>query len=83
VGNDWLERVERWRELANEAGLGGIIDSLGVAFQPLSPLAAQLLWIAQPTLNLFGEAERVGELADFLDQLGSNIEDSSPASKAG
>jgi len=83
VGNDWLERVERWRELANEAGLGGIIDSLGAAFQPLSPLAAQLLWIAQPTLGLFGEAENIGELADLLDHLGSNIEDSSPASKAG
>jgi hypothetical protein len=38
------------------------------AGQPLALLAAQLLWIAQPTLGLLGSRRRLGRLAELLER---------------
>jgi len=35
--------------------------------QPLSPIVAQALWVAQPTLSVFTDAQRIGEWARLLE----------------
>jgi hypothetical protein len=64
----WLSWVDDWERSAEIAGLGGLVSSLKDAAQPFAPVAAQLLWVAQPTLGLFTEAEAIGALAELLDQ---------------
>jgi hypothetical protein len=63
----WRTRSSQWEQRASEAGLSGVFVSLRHALMPLGPLAAQLLWVAQPTLGLFGKAESIGELAQLLE----------------
>ncbi len=57
-------------------GLAGAIARLGLTevsllaldgLRPLSPLAGQFLWLAQPTLGLFVDPARVGTLAGLLE----------------
>lgn len=59
-----------WIDQARQRGLGGV---LGLAFdvlEPLGPLAAQLLWVAQPAASLFGWRQTVGGLARALEEPG-------------
>lgn len=37
------------------------------AFEPLSPFAAQLLWVMQPTLGLVTDRDRIGAWAALLE----------------
>jgi hypothetical protein len=66
----WLALAHRWQGRADQAGLGGVSRAVVEALQPLAPLAAQLLWVAQPTLSLFGRGEAVGVLAEMLENPG-------------
>lgn len=59
VGQRWVERLEA-------AGLGGLWGALHEGLKPLGPLAAQLIWFAQPGLALFGQSDPAGELAALL-----------------
>jgi hypothetical protein len=81
----WQRRVQQWEAQAGEVGLSGIYDALHHTFRPLAPLAAQLLWVAQPTLSLFGEAESIGALADLLEHPDTPLitDDSPTPSKGG
>ncbi len=59
-----------WIDQARARGLG---DALGLAFdvlEPLGPLAAQLLWVAQPAAALFGWRQAVDGLAHALEEPG-------------
>jgi hypothetical protein len=47
--------------------------------RPLFPVAAQLLWVAQPTFSLFGEAEAIGALAGLLEEPDAQRETADPA----
>lgn len=59
-GDSWLEDIKA-------RGLGGALRITFDALSPLSPLAAQLLYIAQPVCGLWGWHGRVGEIARALE----------------
>jgi hypothetical protein len=61
--NDWIQTVKA-------RGLGWAFSVLLDALEPLGPLGAQILWIAQPVSGLFGASHAFGELADALEQPG-------------
>ena len=65
----WRRRAGAWRARLADLGLDGLLVSLAQAARPLGPLAAQVLWVAQPTLDLFGGdlSREAGALADLLD----------------
>ncbi len=62
----WLTRVEQWQHRAADAGLLGVMTAIQEGLRPLAPLAAQLLWVAQPTFRLFGETDAIEALAALL-----------------
>jgi len=64
----WTQRLARWSHRLHTAHLEGIVGTLFDAFEPLSPLGAQLLWIAQPTLSLWMPREDIASLARLLEQ---------------
>lgn len=59
--------VKVWRDHIQQLGLTGLVENLLTIGSPLAPLGAQLLYIAQPVLGLFGQAERVDDWATILD----------------
>ena len=63
----WLQRAAAWEQRASDVGLSGVYTSLREALTPLGPVAAQLLWVAQPTFELLGESNSIGALADLLE----------------
>jgi hypothetical protein len=65
----WTQRVAQWRRRLSDLGLDGLLVALAPIARPLGPLAAQVLWMAQPTLRLVGGAvsEETGMLASILD----------------
>jgi hypothetical protein len=66
----WLTLARNWRQRAEEAGLGDVSSAVMEALQPLAPLAAQVLWVAQPTFSLIGRGAAVGALAEMLESPG-------------
>ena len=78
----WLNRAAEWEQRASDAGLAGVYSTLRDALMPLGPVAAQLLWVAQPTLGLFGDADSIGALADLLEQPASH-RDNDPSAAQG
>lgn len=58
--NDWIDNIKA-------RGLGGALRITLDALSPLSPLAAQLLYIAQPVCGLWGWHGRVGAIARTLE----------------
>jgi hypothetical protein len=63
----WVTLAHNWQQRADQAGLGGVSRAMMEALQPLAPLAAQLLWVAQPTFSLFGRGAAIGVLAEMLE----------------
>ena len=51
-------------------GWGDAFSTALDVLEPLGPLGAQLLWIAQPAARLFGGSAVVGALAQALEQPG-------------
>ena len=58
--------AERWSQRLEAAGLGGLWGAVREGLKPLGPLAAQLIWFAQPGLALFGQSDPAGDLAALL-----------------
>ena len=58
--------AKKWSERLEAAGLGGLWGALRDGLKPLGPLAAQLIWFAQPGLALFGQSDPAGDLAALL-----------------
>lgn len=56
-----------WRERLQNAGLDGLAGVLLEVLEPFSILGAQLLWVAQPTLALFMDQEKISGWAAFLE----------------
>ena len=63
----WQTIGQNWRSRLRRAGLIGVADSFEEALQPLAPLLTQLLWVAQPGFALFGEAEAIDMLVEYLE----------------
>ena len=66
----WLERFTRWGERLRAAHLDSVVGVLLDAAEPLGPIGAQLLWVAQPTLGLFVSHTEIDSLARWLDEPG-------------
>jgi hypothetical protein len=85
---DWQERwhtlARGWQQRAEQAGLGDVSSAVMEALQPLAPLAAQLLWVAQPTFGLIGRGAAIGALAEMLehpDEDGAGLDGAAPVEK--
>lgn len=63
-------RLAGWAERLRAAGLGGLAAALLDAAEPLGPLGAQALWVAQPALGLVLPRDAVADLARVLDAPG-------------
>ncbi len=63
----WESRLSNWRVRLRAWGLDGLVAALLEAFEPLSPLGAQVLYVAQPTLGLFVSRDSVGQWARLLE----------------
>ncbi|MCI0708648.1 MAG: hypothetical protein L0154_00655 [Chloroflexi bacterium] len=62
------ETINRWRTRIEELGVGGIVDTLLLAFAPFAPIGAQLLYIAQPVMGLFVERNVISRWARLLEE---------------
>lgn len=59
-----------WIEQAKVRGLAQPLRIMLDVLEPLGPLGAQLLWVAQPVAGLVGGREMLGELAEALEKPG-------------
>lgn len=64
----WIERLASWSKRLHRARLDGPVGTLLDVCEPLGPIGAHLLWIAQPTLGLVMPREEVAALARLLEQ---------------
>ncbi len=60
-------RIAGWSARLRALGLDGLAGSLIDAVEPLGPLGAQLLWIAQPAASLFVAPDEIDGMARLLD----------------
>jgi hypothetical protein len=60
---DWIKQIKA-------RGLGGAFGVLLDIIEPMGPLGAQILWVAQPTLRVFGAGETLGHMAQALEEPG-------------
>ncbi|NPV67641.1 MAG: hypothetical protein HPY64_10890 [Anaerolineae bacterium] len=63
----WENRLAVWGERLRAWGLEGLVAALLEAAEPLGPLGAQALYVAQPALGVFLPAESVGRWARALE----------------
>ena len=61
------QRLVAWRARLRRMGLDGIAGALLDAAEPLSPLGAQVLWVAQPTLRMIMPERDIDALATLLE----------------
>ena len=66
----WDQRLARWSRRLHAAHLDGLVGALLEAAEPLGPLGAQVLWVAQPTLGLWVPREEITALAQRLERPG-------------
>jgi hypothetical protein len=64
----WANRLASWSKRLHSTRLDGLVGALLDIVEPLGPLGAQFLWIAQPTLGLLVPREEIGSLARLLEQ---------------
>lgn len=57
---DWVKQVQA-------RGLGDALRLVLDALEPIGPLGAQVLWVAQPLAGVFGWRDVVGNLAETLE----------------
>jgi hypothetical protein len=60
---DWIQQVKA-------RGLGVALSTALDVLEPLGPLGAQALWVAQPVLGLFVTHQALDDLAEVLEQPG-------------
>jgi hypothetical protein len=66
----WSQRLARWSRRLRAAHLDGLVGALLEAVEPLGPLGAQVLWVAQPTLGLWVPRDEIATLAQRLEAPG-------------
>jgi hypothetical protein len=55
------------RDRLEQLGLRQLASLALDVMEPFGPFAAQILWVAQPTLGIFMDRERVGNWATLLE----------------
>ena len=65
--DEFHTRLSGWLATLRTRGLDGVAVALLDAAEPLAPLGAGVLWIAQPALGLFMPRNDIGGLAQLLD----------------
>jgi hypothetical protein len=60
--------MDEWIQEAKARGWGGWLAVVLDIAEPLGPLSAQLLWLAQPALGLLVDREGIGALAQTLEE---------------
>jgi hypothetical protein len=63
----WETRLARWGDRLRAWGMEGLAAALLEAAEPLSPLGAQALYVAQPALGIFLPADDIGQWARLLE----------------
>ena len=66
----WRDRLSRWAERLRAAHLDHAVGAALDLCEPLGPIGAQVLWVAQPTLGLFVPRGEVASLARLLESPG-------------
>ena len=61
------QTLDHWRERLHHLGLTPFVGVCLDVLEPFGPFAAQVLWVAQPTLNLFSLGERADAWAQVLE----------------
>ncbi len=61
---------QEWIKQIRARGWGTAFGTVLDVLEPLGPLGAQLLWIAQPAARLLGGWDAVGALAQALEEPG-------------
>ncbi len=56
-----------WIAAAQRRGLGAFVHSALDVAEPIAPILAQVLWVMQPTVGLFGGASALAQLAETLE----------------
>lgn len=59
-----------WITQAKARGLGNALGLALDVLEPLGPLGAQMVWVAQPVLGLWIPRTALGQLAEALDAPG-------------
>lgn len=63
-------RLSGWRLRLQATPLAGLLALMLDVAEPLGPLGAQMLWVAQPALGLMVSREAVADLAQVLERPG-------------
>lgn len=56
-----------WIDQAKQRGYGQVIDVLLDVIEPIAPIIAQGLWVAQPLAGLWGQSNALQLLAETLE----------------
>jgi len=67
---EFAENAPRWQAWLHQHGLEGVAGALLEAGEPLAPIGAQLLYVAQPALSLVAPREAIGRWARLLETPG-------------
>jgi hypothetical protein len=62
--------AHEWVEQAKARGLGHALSVALDVLEPLGPLGAQLLWVAQPVLGIMVSRSALGSVAQALEEPG-------------
>lgn len=62
--------VPEWVEQAKARGLGHALSVALDVLEPLGPLGAQVLWVAQPLLGIMVSSEALSSMAQALEEPG-------------
>ena len=65
---DKQSHLSDWIEKAKQRGYGQFIAVLLDAIEPIAPIIAQGLWVAQPLAGLWGGANTLQLLAETLEE---------------
>lgn len=70
LDSEFAQNAVRWQAWLQKHGLEGLADALLEAGEPLAPIGAQLLYVAQPALSLVAPREVIGRWARLLETPG-------------
>jgi len=57
-----------WIDQAKQRGYGDALEVLLTAIEPIAPIIAQGLWVAQPLAGLLGQSTALQYLAETLEE---------------